>query len=81
MLRQTGLLIVSNPKHIAQTLCNAGKEVKNTLYVQLLSAVTEAFGNFYPKQLNSWPKLSNTVFNIYSQVRKSVYEYMSSETF
>lgn len=74
MLRQTGLLIVSNPKHIAQTLCNAGKEVKNTLYIQLLSAVTEPFGNFHPKHFNSWPKLSNTVFNIYSQVRPNVYK-------
>lgn len=72
MLRQTGLLIVSNPKQIAQTLCNAGKEVKKTLYIQLLSALTEPFGNFHPKYFNSWPKLSNTVSNIYSQVRTKI---------
>lgn len=68
MLRQTALLIVSNPTQIGQTLCKAGKQVKNTLYIQLLSAITEPFENFQPTYFNSWPKFSNTVFNIYSQV-------------
>lgn len=68
MLRQTALLIVSNPKQIGQTIHNARKQVKNTLYIQLLPAITEPFGNFYPKYFNTWPKLSHAVFNIYSQV-------------
>lgn len=72
MLRHTALLIVSNPKQIGQTLCNVGKKVKNTLYIQLLSSITEPFGNFHPKYFNSCPKFSNTIFNIYSQVSNSL---------
>lgn len=75
MLRKTALVIVSNPKQINQTLYSAGKQVKNTLYIQLLSALTEPFGNFHPNYYNSWPKLSKVVHNIYSQVRKNIFGY------
>lgn len=72
MLRKTALLIVSNPKQISQTLSSAGKQVKNTLYIQLQSALSEPFGKFHLNCYNSWPKLSRVVHNVYSQVREKL---------
>lgn len=68
MIAKTGLLIVSNPKQISKVLASVQKQVKNTLYIQLLSALSDPFGQFHIKTLNSWPKCSRTIFNIYSQV-------------
>ncbi|CAG9827442.1 unnamed protein product [Diabrotica balteata] len=70
MLAKTGLLIVSNPKQIANLLGSVKKQVKNTLYVQLLSALSEPLGNFCPKSLNTWHKFSPTIHGIYSQAAR-----------
>ncbi|XP_030751952.1 bifunctional coenzyme A synthase-like [Sitophilus oryzae] len=69
MLAKTGLLVVSNPKHIAKLLSDAQKAVKNTLYVQLLSALNDPLGSIHPNMFTT-PKLSRTVFCIYSQATK-----------
>lgn len=66
---KTGLLVISNPSKIGKILCSAKKQVNNTLYIQLLSALTEPFGCFHPNVFNSWPKFSQTIAGIYSQVR------------
>ncbi|CAH1954560.1 unnamed protein product [Acanthoscelides obtectus] len=68
MLAKTGLLIVSNPKQIHKILSSIHKQVKNTLYIQLLSALGDPLGAFQPVVFNTWPKFSKTLFNIYSQV-------------
>ncbi|XP_028133905.1 bifunctional coenzyme A synthase [Diabrotica virgifera virgifera] len=70
MLAKTGLLIVSNPKQIANLLGSVKKQVKNTLYVQLLSALSEPLGNFCPKSINTWHKFSPTIHGIYSQAAR-----------
>ncbi|XP_044253000.1 bifunctional coenzyme A synthase-like [Tribolium madens] len=67
MLAKTGLLIVSNPTQIGKILPSIQKRVQNTLYIQLLSALTEPFGNFYTNVFTSWPKYSKTLYGIYSQ--------------
>ncbi|CAH1178912.1 unnamed protein product [Phaedon cochleariae] len=67
MLAKTGLLIISNPKQIAKILSTIESQVKNTLYIQLLSALSDPFGSFYPKSFTSWPKYSQTISKIYSQ--------------
>jgi phosphopantetheine adenylyltransferase/dephospho-CoA kinase len=67
MLAKTGLLIVSNPKQIGKILPSVQKKVQHTLYIQLLSALTEPFGNFHTNVFNSWPKYSQTIYGIYSQ--------------
>ncbi|XP_066249367.1 bifunctional coenzyme A synthase [Euwallacea similis] len=67
MLVKTGLLVVSNPKHINRLLTDVQKSVKNTLYIQLLSALNDPLGNFHPNIFNTPPKLSRTIFGIYSQ--------------
>ena len=68
MLVKTGLLVVSNPKHIGKVLTSVKKHVNNTLYIQLLSALSEPFGTFLPNVFDSWPKFSKTITGIYSQV-------------
>ena len=68
MLAKTGLLVVSNPKQIGKILPLVRNHVKNTLYIQLLSALTEPFGNFHTTAFNSWPKYSQTIHGIYTQV-------------
>ncbi|KAJ8941748.1 hypothetical protein NQ314_010285 [Rhamnusium bicolor] len=67
MLAKTGLLVVSNHKQIGEILSSVQKQVKNTLYIQFLSALGEPLGSFYPKTFNAWPKFSQTIFNVYSQ--------------
>ncbi|EFA07751.2 bifunctional coenzyme A synthase [Tribolium castaneum] len=67
MLAKTGLLVVSNPTQIGKILPSIQKRVKNTLYIQLLSALSEPFGNFYTNVFTSWPKYSKTLYGIYSQ--------------
>ncbi|KAJ3644954.1 hypothetical protein Zmor_022650 [Zophobas morio] len=67
MLAKTGLLVVSNPKQIGKILPLVRNHVKNTLYIQLLSALTEPFGNFHTTAFNSWPKYSQTIHGIYTQ--------------
>ncbi|CAH0563565.1 unnamed protein product [Brassicogethes aeneus] len=67
MLCKTGLLIVSNPNKIGKILSKIQNNVKNTLYIQLLSTLSDPLGNFYPNLYNSWPKYSQTIFGIYSQ--------------
>lgn len=73
MLAKTGLLIVSNPKHIAKLLTDAQKAVKNTLYIQLLSALGEPLGSFHSNIFNTPPKFSRTIYCIYSQVCNAVF--------
>lgn len=68
MLAKTGLLVVSNPTQIGKILSSVEKQVKQTLYIQLLSALSEPFGNFYTNIFNTWPKYSQTIYGIYSQV-------------
>lgn len=68
MLAKTGLLIVSNPKQIGKILSSIEKQVNQTLYIQLLSALCEPLGNFYTNVFNTWPKYSQTIYGIYSQV-------------
>lgn len=68
MLAKTGLLVISNPQQIGKVLSQVKKQVKNTIYIQLLSALGEPLGSFHPKIYNTWPKLSKTIYNIYSQV-------------
>ncbi|KAL1494410.1 hypothetical protein ABEB36_010013 [Hypothenemus hampei] len=70
MLAKTGLLVVSNPKHINRLLSDVQKSVKSTLYIQLLSALTEPLGNFYSNLFTTPPKFSRTIFNIYSQASR-----------
>lgn len=67
MLVKTGLLVVSNPKHIGRILCNVQQNVKSTLYIQLLSALSEPL-SFHPNLFTTWPKYSQTIWGIYSQV-------------
>lgn len=67
-LVKTGLLIVSNPNQIGKLLKNVEKKVQKTLYIHLLSTLTEPFGSFHTNIFNSWPKYSNTILNIYAQV-------------
>ncbi|KRT82920.1 hypothetical protein AMK59_4345, partial [Oryctes borbonicus] len=67
MLVKTGLLIVSNPTHIAKIIPSLKKYVNNTLYIQLLSALTDPFGSFYPNLFNTWPKFRQTITGIYKQ--------------
>lgn len=69
MLAKTGLLVVSNPKHISKLLIDAQKTVKNTLYIQLLSALSDPLGGFHTNIFNTPPKLSRTIYLIYSEVR------------
>lgn len=76
MLAKTGLLIVSNPKHVGKLLSHAQSKVKNTVYIQLLSAIGDPFGLFYPNVFNSWPKFSQTIHGIYSQA--SYLQYYNS---
>ncbi|KAJ8942036.1 hypothetical protein NQ318_002790 [Aromia moschata] len=73
MLAKTGLLIVSNPKQIGTILESVQKLVKNTLYIQLLSAISEPFGNFYSRTVNPWPEFSKTIYNIYAQAATHCY--------
>lgn len=68
MLVKTGLLVVSNPTQIGKILPSVKERVKSTLYIQLLSALSEPFGNFHPNIFTSWPKYSKTIYGIYSQV-------------
>nr|XP_022907946.1 bifunctional coenzyme A synthase-like isoform X1 [Onthophagus taurus] len=68
MIVKTGLLIVSNPKHIGKVLATIKTHVNNTLYIQLLSALQEPFGSFQPNIYTSSPKFSKTINGIYSQV-------------
>ncbi|GJQ85440.1 hypothetical protein Trydic_g23865 [Trypoxylus dichotomus] len=68
MLFKTGLLVISNPKHIGKILPSLKKYVHNTLYIQLLSALTDPFGSFHPNLFNTWPKFSQTITGIYKQV-------------
>ncbi|KAH1016782.1 hypothetical protein HUJ04_007953 [Dendroctonus ponderosae] len=70
MLAKTGLLIVSNPKHINKLLSNVKETVKHTLYIQLLTALNEPLGSFYSHMFNTPPKLSRTIFGIYSQATR-----------
>lgn len=70
MLVKTGLLIVSNPKQIGNLLGSIQKQVKSTLYIQLLSALSEPLCSFCPKKCNVWPKFSPTIHGIYAQVAR-----------
>lgn len=69
MLVKTVLLIVSNPRRIEKLLSSVQPKVKNTVYIHLLSALTEPFGAFHPDIYNSWPKFSKLIYGIYSQVK------------
>lgn len=70
MLAKTVLLVVSNPQQIGKILSQVHKQVKNTIYIQLLSTIGEPFNQ--PKLYNTWPKLSKAIYNIYSQVTVSI---------
>ncbi|XP_017772037.1 PREDICTED: bifunctional coenzyme A synthase-like [Nicrophorus vespilloides] len=67
MLAKTGLLVVSNPTHLNKILSSVRSQVKNTLYIQLLSALGEPFGSFHQNIFTTWPKFSQTISKIYSQ--------------
>lgn len=71
MLVKTGLLIVSNPKHVGKILPSLRARVNSTLYVQMISALTDPFGSFYPRIFDSWPKYSQIIKGIYTQVLNS----------
>lgn len=71
MLAKTVLLVISNPQQIGKVLSQVHKQVKNTIYIQLLSTIGEPFNQ--PKIYNTWPKLSKAIYNIYSQA--AVYCY------
>lgn len=73
MLAKNGLLIVSNPTHIGKLLTSAEKYIKNTVYIQLLCALGDPFGAFHPQIFTSWPKYSQTIHSIYSQVFQMVF--------
>ncbi|XP_018576337.1 bifunctional coenzyme A synthase [Anoplophora glabripennis] len=73
MLAKTVLLVVSNPQQIGKVLSRVQKQVKNTIYIQLLSALGEPFGSVQPKLYSTWPKLSKTIYNIYSQAAAYCY--------
>lgn len=68
MLGKTGLLIVSNPKQIGKVLLNIDKKVQETLYIHLLSALSDPFGCFHTSIFDCWPKYSSTIKSIYTQV-------------
>ncbi|KAJ8915136.1 hypothetical protein NQ315_000388 [Exocentrus adspersus] len=70
MLAKTGLLVISNPQQIGKVLPSIQKHVKTTIYIQLLSALTEPLGSFQPAMYNTWPKFSKTIYNIYFQAAK-----------
>ncbi|XP_060521985.1 bifunctional coenzyme A synthase [Cylas formicarius] len=70
MLAKTGLLIVSNPQQISKVLRSIQNRVQSTLYIQLLSALTDQLGNFCPGVFTTWPKFNKTIFGIYSQAAK-----------
>ncbi|KAI4457241.1 dephospho-coa kinase-related [Holotrichia oblita] len=67
MLSKTALLIVSNPNHVGKILPSLTKHVNKTLYIQLLSALSNPFGSFYPNIFDAWPKFTQTISGIYSQ--------------
>ncbi|KAG5895424.1 hypothetical protein JTB14_037583 [Gonioctena quinquepunctata] len=66
MSAKNGLLVVSNPKKIAYLLSSVRKQVKNTLYIQILSALSDPLGSFHPKIFTTWPRFSGTIFKIYA---------------
>ncbi|CAG9773804.1 unnamed protein product [Ceutorhynchus assimilis] len=66
-MAKTGLLIVSNPKHITKLLSDISKTVQNTLYIQLLSALSDPLGSFHANVFSAPPKFSRTIYSIYSQ--------------
>ncbi|XP_074040395.1 bifunctional coenzyme A synthase-like [Leptinotarsa decemlineata] len=63
---KTGLLVISNPKKITSILSSIQKQVKNTLYIQILSALGDAQVGFQPKVFKTCPRFSKTIFGIYA---------------
>lgn len=68
MIAKTGLLVVTNPKHISKILPKVQEQVKNTLYIHLTSAL-KPFGRINRDTFSLVPKYSQTIRVIYSEVR------------
>lgn len=63
MLAKTGLVVISNPTQLSRILRSAQKQVKNMLYVQLMSKQLQPFAS--PQ--HPWPSFSQAIKSIYSQ--------------
>lgn len=72
MIAKTGLLVVTNPKHISKLLPKVQKQVKNTLYIHLTSAL-KPLGVFNPDIFTTIPKYSQSIRVIYSEVKIKCY--------
>lgn len=76
MIAKTGLLVVTNPKNISKILPSIQKQVKNTLYIHLTSAL-KPLNRIRPEIYSNIPKCSQAIKVIYCEVSNLMFKLFS----